>query len=285
MSLGYCSISRDINLFVNFLSENFLDTEPIVDSEKCSQMKIMKHQYFKITGIFIYPIKSCAPMRITHSWPIKSNLDGFVYDRNWIIVDSNNIPLTQKRFPNLVKIMPFIHLDSNTLKLTFENEVFDLNLNSTNLSDINVYIYPNNIRGFDEGDQVNFWLKTKLNLSDSCHLVRISNKNVENNSSFYNKESYLLVNERSVSKLNTFAKLDSEEKLVVQFRPNIVVQMLSEDISSDGLLFEEEFWTRLNILNKNIEFKISDKCNRCQMVNINQLAEKSSKELSLLKDL
>jgi len=270
ISLGYCSIRKDVDHFLNFLIQNFLETTNSTATTQLNNKSLLINQYFKITQIYIYPIKSCAPMLIKHGWMLKPSSNGFIYDRNWCIVDGNNVPLTQKRMPKLTQLRPLLNLNTNSLELTFNNaSSFNLKLKSNwDLKENNVFIYPNNVSGLDEGNEVMKWLETNLNES-KCRLIRIN----DNESNFYNKEAYLLVNEKSVAKLNTS---------VLQFRPNLVVSLVNREQDEND--FDEEQWTHLSILNKNIQFKVADRCNRCQMININQ-NKLNEKNFSLLKDI
>lgn len=60
------------------------------------------------------------------------------------------------------------------------------------------------------------------------------------------------------------------ERLVAQFRPNLVVQPLENESEEDCELVEES-WSRLRILNRpNLELKVVENCTRCQMINIDQ---------------
>ncbi len=287
VSLGYCSTKNDTEIFLKFLVEYFLEkVEPVQNKLINNTKKKLSKQYFKIVDILIYPIKSCGPMRIKDAWPIKMDLNGLAYDRYWIIVDNNGVPLTQKRWPLLIKIKPVVNLNSKILELKFEKDSFHLDLDSPvgSLAIINVYIYPNNILGLDEGHEVSDWLRKKLNVE--CRLIRIAEK--ESITSFYNKEAYLLVNLRSIQKLKNFTSTNGD--LVMQFRPNFVINTLDDngdEVNTQDYDFEEDQWTRMEILNKKLEFKVSDKCNRCQMININQEASSKGSNLnsSLLKDL
>ncbi len=120
--------------------------------------------------------------------------------------------------------------------------------------------------------------------------------------SFVNKADYLLISLNSVRKLRRFLllsdfnnnnsknndELSDAEFLLMQFRPNIVVEILPHgrrkilnDCDDDEHQnFDEEFWSRLKILNKNVEFETVENCTRCQMININQSVGASATENS-----
>jgi molybdenum cofactor sulfurtransferase len=248
-SFGYCTIKEDINRFIEFLRINFQENEKrkkpefelldeslrldlnkrkgLIENKVFSQNK----QYFKIEYLFIYPIKSCAPMKIEDKWPIntlKNKVSGFMFDRQWIIVDENYVPLTQKRLPVLTELRPLIDLDRNVLSLSFRQDSFCLSLdecfkNKANAAKLQVQ----NANGYDEGDTVSAWLTKIFDLRSKCRLFRMAQEldeltqangnlndtlsnvksgKTENSSksAFVNKADYLLINIVSVQKLRKF---------------------------------------------------------------------------------
>ncbi|KRT84437.1 hypothetical protein AMK59_2598, partial [Oryctes borbonicus] len=70
-----------------------------------------------LENIYIYPVKSCGAFEIDSSWRLV--LTGFQYDREWMIVDSSGVCLTQKRNTNLCRIKPNINLKENLLELCY----------------------------------------------------------------------------------------------------------------------------------------------------------------------
>jgi molybdenum cofactor sulfurtransferase len=217
-------------------------------------------------------------MKVDASWPITST--GLKFDRNWLIVDQNNIALSQKRFPQLTKLAPHILLDENVLKLTYEEDTFELDL-STRGDRV-----ESNNAGYDQGDQVAHWLQKVFRIQEKCRLLRTME---QNESSFVNKASYLLINSASVRKLRSFLSEEAnqgnesigdvgelkeiEEFLILQFRANLVLSPLDEEHSGKDQFagFEEEQWKQLATVSSSLQFKVVESCTRCQMININQL--------------
>lgn len=70
-----------------------------------------------LTEIFVYPVKSCGAYRVTSSWPVTRT--GLMYDREWMIVSTDGVVLTQKRIPRLCLIMPDINQTEDTLTLQY----------------------------------------------------------------------------------------------------------------------------------------------------------------------
>jgi len=95
-----------------------------------------------LAAIFVYPIKSCAGMRVS-AWPIvetsnssayessdNQNHDartlptGLLHDRTWALVDRvTGQALTQKKYPKLALIRPYLDLQQGVMVVTAEGMV------------------------------------------------------------------------------------------------------------------------------------------------------------------
>lgn len=286
ISFGYASTKKDIDIFINFLEDNFVEKQKESNfgqiGIKCENLN---KQYLKITQVFIYPVKSCRSMKIEDSWPLSKGF-GLKYDRSFAIIDKNGIVLTQKRCPNLTRLQPYINLSKQELTLSFSKDSLKIDL-SKNFDQKVTYV--NNLAGYDMGDEVSEWLTRTLKFSESCRLLKIA-EDLEK-VSFANKSEFLLITENSIKVLRKFlvenlednikqklkaiglAKIDNF--LLKQFRPNIVV-LIEESNTRD---FSEEYWEEIKILNKNFKFKTVNNCTRCQMININQSVDNEIENL------
>lgn len=61
-----------------------------------------------LAAIFVYPIKSCAGVRVD-DWPITSK--GLKYDRHFAIINDQGKVITQKQYPMLALVQPSFHVD------------------------------------------------------------------------------------------------------------------------------------------------------------------------------
>jgi molybdenum cofactor sulfurtransferase len=298
VSLGYCSIQKDSEDFVEFLRNSFIE----ISDENFQVIKIensaRKEQYFKVNNIFIYPVKSCAPLEIDSSWQLCDS--GFLYDRNWILIDSNQIPLTQKRLPQLAALQPQIDIKRNLFMLSFDGQKFEMPLEIDDMTAAKqVNVCAHKIFGFDCGDEVAQWLQDIFQLNEPIRLVRVSPQLMQDSKcvlkltekkSFVNQGDFLLISLNSIRKLRSFLldslDLDSrhvkekdlksfDEELVKQFRANFVIEVLNET-SDCG--FDEENWNKMRILNRDLEFVRTNLCTRCQMINLNQNSNTSKDE-------
>ena len=57
----------------------------------------------KISDLFVYPIKSCAGVRMDEVSIVPT---GFAFDRNWMVVDANGAFVTQREHSKLALVKP-----------------------------------------------------------------------------------------------------------------------------------------------------------------------------------
>lgn len=202
----------------------------------------------KLHEICIYPIKSCAPFRVDDTWVI--NHRGLKYDREWMIVRSSGIAMTQKIDPKLCLIQPRIDESENTLLLSFPNAETikialrpDINNNSDNKA-VSMFcqskVCGDRIDGIDCGIEVADWLSDVL-CTPGLRLIQQNHDDKRTTKvagygkqaiSLSNQAQFLLVNVASVEWL--MKKVDSLElndcsKKVLQnaidrFRANFIVE-------------------------------------------------------------
>ena len=56
-----------------------------------------------IAGLFVYPVKSCAGVRVEQAVLLDTGLE---FDRSWMVVDGNGVFLTQRELPRMALIKP-----------------------------------------------------------------------------------------------------------------------------------------------------------------------------------
>ena len=75
VSIGYLTHSRDIDSFLQFLKNEFLNvpapTTPFALSPTTFESPNHRGEGLYIESLFIYPIKSCAGMQVSN-WPLRS---------------------------------------------------------------------------------------------------------------------------------------------------------------------------------------------------------------------
>jgi len=211
-----------------------------------------------------------------------------------MIVTEYGSVLTQKREPKMVFIKPIIDMESKVLKLQFQgcNEI-SVPLDSSSPIQLHPYdrqtcsskVCGDKVACDDCGDTVAAWISEVL--GKPCRLVRqnmdqnrwMRAKNISDLSgvgkhaiSLSNESQYLLVSETSLLEIFKQFKRDKNtiqfDELAKSFRANFIVNGDSP--------FEEDDWREVQI--GKLHFKVIGKCQRCQMICINQSTAEKNKE-------
>ena len=78
-----------------------------------------KHVCVAIVVVTVYIYMSTIS-QVSKMWAIGSR--GLLYDREWLIVNSSGVPLTQKREPRLCQLKPRIDVSNRRLVLSMEGK-------------------------------------------------------------------------------------------------------------------------------------------------------------------
>lgn len=126
VSLGAMSTQNDVDVFLTFMREFFVDltsappqelTPPVTpDPSICTN--------FYIESLTVYPIKSCAgfPVPVHQSWPIHP--EGLAWDREWCLVhQGTGVALSQKRYPKMALIRPSLDFEHGVLRVRFAGDI------------------------------------------------------------------------------------------------------------------------------------------------------------------
>lgn len=240
-----------------------------------------------VTGLFIYPVKSCQPTPVNTA---QCEARGFTYDRRWVVVDTlnSNAPsgsvglfLTQKQQPKLAQIKPSVQVDPK------DGSVF-LRLNAPNMTELEVKcpdeanatacieIYRIAGEAIDCGDEVAAWLCEFIPGMPGLRLYYMSEStrprrlvtdskwgaldtlHSHSQVAYANFSPYLMANEKSLAELN--GRLE-EDVSMQRFRANIVI-----DSCAGHHAFSEDNWANLTI--GGVAFRMLKKCGRCPMTTL-----------------
>ncbi|XP_039263622.2 molybdenum cofactor sulfurase-like [Styela clava] len=287
ISLGYCSTQKDIEKFIEFLSENFV--EKSVDNLRSDLNNLSlssKNGTIILEKIVVYPIKSCQGMEV-NSWEICET--GLLYDRMWMIVDENNATVTLKKNSKLVLIYPYIDVENSNPILVLEANGFDRIQVPIILENPSRTLHPNpccetkvcgdKVEGFDCGNDVSDWLTKVLGkrhrlLQKDFAKPRLTKsaqeiKNGAPQISLVNWAQYLLLNRSSIEYLYNKTEIETnnsqdQSKLIdsfmKRFRGNFIISgadPLAEDTWNDIVVHSES---------RDIRFTNGDHCNRCGLI-------------------
>ncbi|KAL4913219.1 pyridoxal phosphate-dependent transferase [Aspergillus aurantiobrunneus] len=118
-SLGAMSSQRDIDTFMAFLEEFYVDKPP--DDLLVPLMGNMSLQWpsFYVESLSVYPIKSCGAFRIPDGQRWQVRREGLAWDREWCLVhQGTGVTLNQKKYPRMALIRPSLDLGRGILRVT-----------------------------------------------------------------------------------------------------------------------------------------------------------------------
>ena len=207
-----------------------------------------------ISELFIYPVKSCAGVRVDHLF---FDSDGPRGDRRFVITDPAGDFITQRETPKMAHIQPV--LTEASLQLSFESDVSPMVSLPVVGEESRVRVWGDEIAGVDCGDDIALWLSELL--EKECRLKVLPKDNKRRADTKYAPDnvgvSYadgfplLVINQASLDFLSAEAGV---AVAAARFRPNIVVAEVIEP-------FSERSWTRLS--GEAGELLIVKPCERC----------------------
>lgn len=129
--------------------------------------KTARKSRITLKEICVFPVKSCGAFKVQTHWPITQR--GLKYDREWMIVSSNGVCLTQKNNTRLCLIKPYINESTGKLELNFPHENSISVPLVANEDERNILtslcqskVCGDRIQGIDCGDDVADWLSSVL---------------------------------------------------------------------------------------------------------------------------
>lgn len=214
-----------------------------------------------LSGLYVYPIKSCAGISLQRS---ELSATGLRHDRRWMLVDETGEFMSQRTHPRMALIS--VRLSAEHLIVTApgmpELEV-PLGQETANLIDVRVWDDIN--RGAPVGEEADRWFGEFLR--HPCRLVYKPEGEVRLVDSHYAAAGdqvgfadgfpFLLISEASLDDLN--GRL--EEPLPMnRFRPNFVVRGCGP--------YAEDGWSGIRI--GSLPFRVAEPCPRCAITTVDQ---------------
>jgi uncharacterized protein YcbX len=216
-----------------------------------------------ISALYTYPIKSCAGL--THNI-IAFDTRGPIWDRRWVVTDSDGMFYTQRELPPMALIQP-----------TFEGE--NLKLTAPGMSDIcvplqaersaprAVQVWRDTCDAWDEGDMLAQWFSDYLKVD--ARLTRMTDDHYRAVNKDYAPQPAqvgfadgypaLIVSESSLADLNQHLIQRGVEPMPMRrFRSNIVI--------ANSEAFAEDTWREAQI--GTMTFDVVKPCARCVMTTV-----------------
>ena len=237
-----------------------------------------------ITGLWVYPVKSCAGVPVTEAILTETGLE---FDRAWMVVDEHGVFVTQRELPRMALIRPQLKYHDMVLRAP---GMLALHIALDQVQEpVRVKVWDDEVQAYDMGPIAAQWFsdflgaKLRLVRFDPEHKRICSPKwtgEVEALNQFSDGYSLLVLSQASLDQFN--AKLAAQGVAPVEmarFRPNIVLGHAAG--SSEMAPHDED---RLEVLEIStaegtVQLKPVKPCPRCPIPNIDPATAISSPEV------
>ncbi|MGJ8662013.1 MAG: MOSC domain-containing protein [Marinicella sp.] len=219
----------------------------------------------EISHLISYPIKSCGGIK--HS-AVQVDAWGLAHDRKWMIVDHDQLFISQRKHPEMALISP--KLIDGQLHLSAPG-MADCHVKMNQNSISKVTVWKDQLNAEVASEATNQWLSTYL--GTSCTLVQYGNASKRaidpdfaqpgDQVKFADGYPILVTHEAS---LQAFNHLQAHPIPMDRFRPNIVVK-------SNQNAWSEYQWRALR--NSQVTIELPKPCARCVMTGVDQIQGKS----------
>lgn len=209
-----------------------------------------------VTELFIFPVKSCAPLRVTRAWVGEQGLEA---DRRYMVVDPSGQFLTARRYPVLTRLLatPL----SKGLALAADS-MPSLLLETEHFPDewLDVEVWKQSVKAQACGQQADDWVSSLIGVP--CRLVYFANNServvkdsATDQVAFADGYPLLLTSESSLDWIQARCPVAIDRQ---QFRANIIV--------SGDLPFAEDGW--LDIAIGEVRLRVHSPCERCKLITL-----------------
>ena len=224
----------------------------------------------RIAALHVYPVKGARGLALDAATAAVTGLQvAGVADREWMVVDAQGRFLSQREVPALALVVPTVDDDVLTLGSAEHGDV-SIPLSHPHGGAREVTVWRSQVRGYDEGDDVAYWLSERLGMP--ARLVRFdrgrqrfSNRDYVGDSGahtfFADGYPVLVIGAASLDDLNDRLGDKGEPALPMnRFRPNVVV---------DGLdAYDEDHVDTLTV--GEVVLRMVKPCVRCQVTTTDQ---------------
>lgn len=204
---------------------------------------------------------------------------GLLHDRRWMLVDENNIFMTQRVYPNMALFR--LAIDHDRMSITKKNALnnhpsISVNIDIPPMGEvIQSKVFDDAVTVIEVDEKISLWFTEQLGIR--CKLVSFPEKNArpvdprfkvnDEHVSLADAYPFLIIGQSSLDDLNARMK---ESLPMNRFRPNFVF--------TGGDPFEEDAWRNFSI-GKNRFIGVKP-CARCAVPTINQDTGEKGKEPS-----
>ena len=232
-------------------------------------MNIAQCENVTLSGLYVYPIKSCAGISLESA---ELGATGLRHDRRWMLVDETGEFMSQRAHPRMALISTRLS-DGHLIVSAPGMPDLEIPLHQENGDSIDVRVWGDTNRGALVGKEADRWFGEFLTFpcrlvhkpDDDPRLVDSSFAESGDQVGFADGFAFLLISEASLEDLNDRL----EDPLPMnRFRPNFVVRGC-EPYAEDG-------WSRLRI--GDVPFRVAEACPRCAITTVDQETGTRGKE-------
>lgn len=121
VSVGAMSVDHDVEIFLHFIEEFFVDKSPANSPQNLYGSKSLpQSNELIVEQLTVYPIKSCAGWNIPHNKDWAIHHEGLAWDREWCLVHAGTgIALSQKKYPKMALIQPRLDFELGLLHIRY----------------------------------------------------------------------------------------------------------------------------------------------------------------------
>ncbi|MCL7956798.1 MAG: MOSC domain-containing protein [marine benthic group bacterium] len=223
----------------------------------------MEPDSVRVTGIYLYPLKSAAGFAVE-----ESELDrlGLVGDRRWMLVDAEARALTQREVPRLARVHAIAGPDGSLEAVALGMPALRVLVPSSGAGTIDVRVLKRSGRGIPAGEEAAAWFSEYLEVD--CRLlylppdlaipVKAPWGGPEHRTAFSDGFPVLLIGDASLADLNR--RLERPVPMD-RFRPNLVVEGTEP--------YEEDAWDEIRI--GGLALRAVKPCPRCVVTTVDQV--------------
>lgn len=224
----------------------------------------------RISELYIYPIKSLGGIAVNHALVTDR---GLKYDRRWMLVDDNNIFISQRKVARMALMR--LQLVDNGIQVSYlpDNRSFTIPFKPVTNEFADVMIWEDTCKGHFVSQEADKWFSDSLEIP--CRLVYMPDETKRLTDEQYTSEKsitsfsdaypFLIIGESSLEDLNNRLEVPVT---MDRFRPNIVF--------TGGKPFEEDLMHTLTI--GQVTFNGVKLCARCVITTIDQNTALNSPE-------
>jgi uncharacterized protein YcbX len=217
-----------------------------------------------VSEIWVYPVKSLGGIQLSSAKVLPKGLE---HDRRWMLIDTDNVAMTQRVYPAMALFKPIF--ENNHLRITYDEQAIDLPF-SANGEKSNAIVWNDTVAVQEVSPGHSSWFSERLGVP--CRLVFFPEPNrrpVEKPYSVSDEDvvsladayPLLVIGQASLDDLNSRL---NEPLPMNRFRPNIVF--------TGGDPYEEDDWGHFRIGES--RFAAVKPCSRCAVPTIDQATGK-----------